>query len=192
MGYHYWTNKYSIDDNYDTAYTFFRKRRSRPKVEISPARRADLIGFKVKLQRNGIHNPHVVCNGISYPIERQDRNSETVYLQENTDYWFYPFAINQDPNKGAYIVQWDSRHREINQFDTTPIQVPIRIRGEGFKEEKDCNLESNLVDLREKRLNPNETIRPEDITFSLKEIKKPSRWSKLKSSFSVSRTPIPK
>jgi hypothetical protein len=192
LGYYYRNHRASYSGN-STSYTFFRERARRSKVEISLAREPYKIGFQVIVQRNGIHHPSANCNGIQYNFERQSHDGEGVFLHVNTPYFVYPFGINQEPSKGPYIVQWDSRNREINQFDTTPIQVSIRISGEGFEMgKKEYNLKSNLVDLREKRLNPNENIRAENIAFSLEEIKEPSRWSKLKSSFSVSRTPIPK
>lgn len=192
LGCHYRTNKFSINNNYDTSYTFFRERARRPKVEISLAREVYRIGFRVIVQRNGISRPSATCNGIQYNLEKQNHDGEGTYLHVNTPYFVYPFGINQEPSKGAYIVQWDSRRRGTNQFDVTPIQVSIRISGEGFEMEKEYNLKSNLVDLREKRLDPNENIRPETIIFSLEEIKEPSRWDKLKSSFSIRRTPISK
>lgn len=193
MGYHYRTSKYSVDDISDTSYTFFRERTRRPKIEISISHSGSRVGFEVRAQRNGIRRPSADCNGTQYKFERQDHDGELDFLQFNTPYFVYPFGINQDPNKGAYIVQWDSRHRQINQFDTTPIQASIRISGEGFEMEKEYNLKSNLLDLRKKRLNPNEgLVRPENITFSLEEVKEPSRWRRFLSSFSVTRSRIPK
>ena len=194
MGYHYRTRKYSVDNSYDASYTFFRERARRPKIEISISHSGSRVGFEVRVQRNGIRRPSADCNGTQYNFERQDHDGELDFLQVNIPYFVYPFGINQDPNKGgAYIVQWGSRHREINQFDTIPIQASIRISGEGFEMEKVYNLKSNLSDLQEKRLNPNEElIRPENIIFSLEEIKEPSSWRRFLSSFSVTRTRIPK
>jgi hypothetical protein len=187
------TRKYSVDNSYDASYTFFRGRARRPKIEISISHSGSRVGFKVRVQRNGIRRPSADCNGTQYNFERQDHDGELDFLQVNIPYFVYPFGINQDPNKGAYILQWGSRHREMNQFDTIPIQASIRISGEGFEMEKVYNLKSNLSDLREKRLNPNEElIRPENITFSLEEIKEPSSWRRFLSSFSLTRSRIPK
>jgi hypothetical protein len=103
LGHHYRTNKYSINNNYDTSYTFFRERASRPKVEISPARDVDRIGFRVLVQRNGIPRPSANCNRIQYNFERQNHNGETAYLQVNTPYFVYPFAITH-----AYSIGFET------------------------------------------------------------------------------------
>jgi hypothetical protein len=76
--------------------------------------------------------------------------------------------------------------------DSTTFLASIRISGEGFKMEKDFVLTTNLSELRTKRLNPNDLIRAENVTFSLEEIKEPSLWRRLLSSFSVTRTRIAK
>jgi hypothetical protein len=75
--------------------------------------------------------------------------------------------------------------------DTT-VQALIRIRGEGFEMEKDYVLTTNLSELRTKQLTPNELIRAEYVTLSLEEVKEPSLWRRFLSSFSVTRTRIPK
>ena len=193
MGHHSSTSRNSINDNYDTSYTFFSERARRPKINVSLARTENgRVGFQIRVQRNGIRHPSADCNGTQYNFERQDHNAEIDFLQINTVYSFYPFAINQDPFKGAYIIQRDSRLRKIRNFDADDIQASIRIRGEGFEMEKDYDLTSNLLDLRTKRLNPNELIPAGNVKVSLEEIKEPSLWRRFLSSFSVTRTRIPK
>jgi hypothetical protein len=175
------------------SYTFFRGRRSRPKIEISSAHNGGWIGFQVIVRRNGINNPYVECNGIEYSFEKQNHDGENVLLRFNTCYFVYPFAIQQDRSKGAYIVQLNRKKlREVNKYDTA-IQASIRITGDGFEMKKDYVLTTNLPDLRTNRLTQDELIRPEDVTITqLQEINEPSRWRKFLSSFSVTRTRIPK
>jgi hypothetical protein len=191
LGYHYRTSKFSVNDNYDTSYTFFRERARRPKTEVSATCSNSRVGFQIIVRRSGLHKPYVECNGTEYFFEKQNHDGENVFLRVNTPYSFYPFAIQQDLSLGAYLVQLDKKLRHINKYDTT-IQALIRIIGEGFEIEKDYVLTSNLLDLRTKRLNPDELIHPENVTFSLEEVKEPSLWRKFLSSFSVTRTHIPK
>lgn len=78
------------------------------------------------------------------------------------------------------------------KYDTA-IQASIRITGDGFEMKKDYVLTTNLPDLRTNRLTQDELIRPDDVTITqLQEINEPSRWRKFLSSFSVTRTRIPK
>lgn len=193
MGYHSGNSRDNINDNYDISYTFFRERARRPKIDLSPARSDGRIGFQVIVRRNGIGNPYVECNGTEYLFEKLNHNGENVFLQVNTPYSFYPFAINQDYSVGAYIIQRTSKQVVPNKPNNdTTVQALIRIRGEGFEMEKDYVLTTNLSELRTKRLTPNELIRAEYVTLSLEEVKEPSLWRRFLSSFSVTRTRIPK
>lgn len=193
MGHHSSTSRNSINDNYDISYTFFRERVRLPKIDVSLARTENgRVGFQIRVQRNGICHPSADCNGTQYNFEKLDHNAEIDFLQINTVYSFYPFAINQDPSKGAYIIEWDSRLRKIRSFDADDILASIRISGEGFKMEKEYVLTTNLLDLRTRRLNPNELIPAGNVTVSLEEVKEPSLWRRFLSSFSVTRTRIPK
>jgi hypothetical protein len=192
LGYHTSTSRNSTNEYYDISYTFFRERARRPKIDVSLARTENgRVGFQVTVRRSGIRNPYVECNGTEYLFEKQNHDDENVFLQVNTYYSSYPFAIKQDHSKGAYIIQLNRKLREVEKFDTT-IQASIHIRGEGFEMEKDYVLTSNLLDLRTKRLNSNELIRLENVTFSLEEIKEPSLWRRFLSSFSVTRSRIAK
>lgn len=193
MGYYHRNSRNSYNDNYSISYTFFRDWAHLPKIEVSLARSDGRVGFQVIVRRNGIRKPYVECNGTEYPFEKQDHNSETVFLHADTRYSFYPFAINQDHSVGAYIIQRTSKEVAPNTpNDSTTFLASIRISGEGFKMEKDFVLTTNLSELRTKRLNPNDLIRAENVTFSLEEIKEPSLWRRLLSSFSVTRTRIAK
>jgi hypothetical protein len=193
LGHHYRASKYSVNDNYDTSYTFFRERASRPKVEVSLARDVDRVGFRAVVQLNGIPRPSADCNGTQYNIERQNHNSEIDFIHVNTPYFVYPFGINQDQSVGAYITQFESRGRiSFNPNNATTIQASIRISGEGFEMERDYVLRTNLSELRASRLNARELIHTRSITFSLEEVKEPSLWLRFLSSFIVARTRIPK
>jgi hypothetical protein len=153
LGYHTSTSRNSTNEYYDISYTFFRERARRPKIDVSLARTENgRVGFQVTVRRSGIRNPYVECNGTEYLFEKQNHDDENVFLQVNTYYSSYPFAIKQDHSKGAYIIQLNRKLREVEKFDTT-IQASIHIRGEGFEMEKDYVLTSNLLDLRTKRLN---------------------------------------
>ncbi len=193
MGHHYRTNKYSINNNFDTSYTFFRERRSRPKIKVSPARDGAWLGFQVIIRRNGISNPYVECNGIEYWFEKQNHDGENRFLRFNTRYFVYPFTVQQDRSKGAYIVQMNRKKlRVVNKYDST-VQASIHITGDGFEMKKDYDLTTNLPELRTKRLPQDALIRPEDVTITqLQEIKESSRWRRFLSSFGVTRTRIPK
>ncbi|MFL6371916.1 MAG: hypothetical protein ACJ70P_02130 [Nitrososphaera sp.] len=184
-----WRSYYS--NNYNDNISFFTGLARRPKIEVFLARSNSRVGFEVKVQRNGIRRPSADCNGTQYDFEKQNHDAEKDFLQTKTAYFVYPFGIDQDPSKGAYIIQRDSMFRELNKFDTT-IQASIHIRGKGFEMEKDYVLKTNLSGLRTKRLNQNELIRPENVTFSFEEIKEPSIWRRFLSSFGVTRTRIPK
>jgi hypothetical protein len=186
-----WRSYYS--NNYNDNIPFFIGLARRPKIEFSPARRVDLVGFRVTVRRNGIRHPSVECNEIEYPLEKQDHNSETVFLHVDTVYSFYPFAINQDHSVGAYIIQRTSRGvAPNNPNNDTTVLASFRISGEGFKIEKEYVLTTNLSQLRTRRLNPNELIPAGNVTVSLEEVKEPSLWRRFLSSFSVTRTRIPK
>ena len=189
MGYHYRNHRDSYSDN-SISRPFFRERARRPKTDISPARYRSRLGFRVIVQRNAIPRPFAYCRGTRYNFEKEDRNDELEYLQVKPDYFVYPFVIQQDPSKGAYIQQI-SRQKEIDKFlDTDTIHAPIRISGIGFEIEKDYILKTNLSELRTKRLNSDELA--EYVKLSLEEIKEPSLWRRFLSSFGVTRTPIPK
>jgi hypothetical protein len=58
--------------------------------------------------------------------------------------------------------------------------------------EKEYVLTTNLSQLRTRRLNPNELIPAGNVIVSLEEVKEPSLWRRFLSSFSVTRTRIPK
>jgi hypothetical protein len=184
-----WWRYYS--NNYNDNISFFIELVRRPKIEVSPARSVDRIGFQVIARRRGIRHPSADCNGTHYSFERQDHNGESNFLNVNMPYSFYPFGIGQDQYVGAYISQMDKRSREVRRFDTT-IQASIRISGEDFTWTKDYVLRTNLSELRESRLNANELIPTKNITFSPEEVKEPSLWRRFLSSFSVTRTRIPK
>jgi hypothetical protein len=126
-------------------------------------------------------------------FEKQNHDGENVFLQFNTHYFVYPFAINQDYSVGAYITQFNKKRvAPNNPNNDTTIQASIRIRGEGFEVEKYYVLTTNLSELRTKRPSPNELIRPENVTFTLQEVKEQSFWRRFLSSFSVTRSRIPK
>jgi hypothetical protein len=184
-----WRSYYS--NNYNDNISFFIELVRRPKVEVSPARSVDRVGFQTIVRRRGIRHPSADCNGIHYSFEKRDHDGESNFLNVNTPYSFYPFGIGQDQAIGAYISQMDKRSREVRRFDTT-IQASIRINGEDFTWAKDYFLRTNLSELRASRLNANELIPTRNITFSLEEVKEPSLWRRFLSSFSVTRTRIPK
>jgi hypothetical protein len=189
LGYHYRNSRTSYSDN-SISRPFFREWARRPKTDISPARDRSRLGFQVIVQRNVIPRPFAYCRGTRYNFEKEDRNDELEYLQVKPHYFVYPFVIQQDPSKGAYIQQI-SKQKEVCKFhDTDTIHAPISIIGVGFEIEKDYNLKTNLSELRTKRLNSDELA--EYVTLSLEEIKEPSTWRRFLSSFSVTRTRIPK
>jgi phage anti-repressor protein len=181
----------SYNDNSSISYTFFRAWLRRPKIKVFAATRDGSVGFQVIVRRSGIHNPYVECNGIEYSFEKRFFVEEKGFLHENVPYSFYPFKIQQDQYVGAYIFQLHWKLGVVKNFDTT-IRASIRIRGDGFKMEKDYIVRTNLSELRTKRLNPNEVIDAKDVRLSLEEIKEPSLWRRFLSSFSVTRSRIPK
>ncbi len=72
------------------------------------------------------------------------------------------------------------------------VQASIRISGEGFKTDREYILRTNLSELRANRFDTNKLIPTGNVTVTLQEIKEPSLWRRFLSSFSVTRTPIPK
>jgi hypothetical protein len=173
--------------------TFFIALKCRRRVEVSLRHDGQSLGFQVAVRGSGISHPTANCNGIEYNFEKQNHNAETNYLHTDAPYSFCPFAINQDQAVGAYIVQRDSKGMAPNKPNNDiAVQASIRISGEGFKTDREYILRTNLSELRANRFDTNKLIPTGNVTVTLQEIKEPSLWRRFLSSFSVTRTPIPK